>query len=427
MARFRRAIANDDCRHRLGRTMSEHPVIDPPFGDIDVAIRARPGLAAALALFPLRWHFRTVLNVLHEHAPTAEGFDAAMWWVGRLDTAEAIHLGRPGAERAEDQRRRRESCGERTEDVAASRPSDAQPLHVVLAAWRAGGASTADLRRAVDRAPDLRSGEAPHVAQPAQRAAVWQRCLTPHHALRPLDVCDKPLTEWADLSWRCPDGHFNAPSSLRREFLGRLVREVWVVWARDQEDPKPHHLAPWDALGEGDREVDRRIGETLLGIRDWRIGQWGKDGRNPERIRERGSSCSHSTDTESSATGTVSPSSSSSPLQSAPSSPGSSPGSLPGSSPNACVVGGCENDHAGAYALCPVHLASLVPTSPSSGVDPRLDVLEAAERICRERAEEYATAGRNQAEAAAEQCADEIAAFANTLRGTTRAGVIPPK
>ncbi len=104
-------------------------------------------------------------------------------------------------------------------------------------------------------------------------AKFWQRCLDPLSSLRPLEVCDKPLTEWPDLSWRCPDGHYNSPSTLRREAAGRLVREVWVVWAADQDDPKPHHLAPWDELGEGDREVDRRIGETLLGIRDWRHGQ----------------------------------------------------------------------------------------------------------------------------------------------------------
>jgi hypothetical protein len=101
---------------------------------------------------------------------------------------------------------------------------------------------------------------------------VWQRCTLPLNALRE-DVCDKPLTRCADGSWRCEDDHYNPESSLVREALGRLVREVWVVWAKDQPNPKPHHLAPWDALAEPDREVDRRIGETLLGIRDWRTGQ----------------------------------------------------------------------------------------------------------------------------------------------------------
>lgn len=48
-----------------------------------------------------------------------------------------------------------------------------------------------------------------------------------------------------------------------RDVLGRLVREVWVAWAREQPAPKASWLVPWDGLGEADREVDRRIGEAL--------------------------------------------------------------------------------------------------------------------------------------------------------------------
>ena len=51
-----------------------------------------------------------------------------------------------------------------------------------------------------------------------------------------------------------------------REALGRRVREVWVEWAREQDEPKPSWLVGWDDLGEPDREVDRRIGETLHGL-----------------------------------------------------------------------------------------------------------------------------------------------------------------
>ena len=50
---------------------------------------------------------------------------------------------------------------------------------------------------------------------------------------------------------------------LPRESLGRQVRDVWVDWACEQPDPKPSWLLKWEALGESDREVDRRIGETL--------------------------------------------------------------------------------------------------------------------------------------------------------------------
>lgn len=48
-----------------------------------------------------------------------------------------------------------------------------------------------------------------------------------------------------------------------RESLGRLVRKVWIGWASEQPNPKPSWLVPWEDLSEPDREVDRRIGETL--------------------------------------------------------------------------------------------------------------------------------------------------------------------
>lgn len=49
-----------------------------------------------------------------------------------------------------------------------------------------------------------------------------------------------------------------------RDMLGQHVRKVWVAWAREQPDPKPSWLLPWEQLSEPDREVDRRIGETLF-------------------------------------------------------------------------------------------------------------------------------------------------------------------
>lgn len=49
-----------------------------------------------------------------------------------------------------------------------------------------------------------------------------------------------------------------------REDLGRLVRKVWIEWAREQPTPKPTWLAPWEELTEAEKDVDRRIGETLF-------------------------------------------------------------------------------------------------------------------------------------------------------------------
>jgi hypothetical protein len=48
-----------------------------------------------------------------------------------------------------------------------------------------------------------------------------------------------------------------------RDALGKHVRAVWISWAREQPNPKPSWLVPWEGLGEADREVDRRIGEVL--------------------------------------------------------------------------------------------------------------------------------------------------------------------
>jgi len=54
----------------------------------------------------------------------------------------------------------------------------------------------------------------------------------------------------------------NTPG-IDREHLGRMVREIWIVWAREQPHPKPSWLKPWEELSEPDREVDRRIGEGI--------------------------------------------------------------------------------------------------------------------------------------------------------------------
>jgi hypothetical protein len=48
-----------------------------------------------------------------------------------------------------------------------------------------------------------------------------------------------------------------------REFMGKLVRAEWERWAREQPNPKPSWLTPWDQLTEPEREVDRRIAETI--------------------------------------------------------------------------------------------------------------------------------------------------------------------
>ena len=42
-----------------------------------------------------------------------------------------------------------------------------------------------------------------------------------------------------------------------------MVRDEWVKWAREQPNPKPSWLLPWEELTEPEREVDRRIGVRI--------------------------------------------------------------------------------------------------------------------------------------------------------------------
>lgn len=55
------------------------------------------------------------------------------------------------------------------------------------------------------------------------------------------------------------------PPAADREHLGRLVRDIWCQWAREQPagNRKPSWLTPWAELGDGQREVDMRIGEAV--------------------------------------------------------------------------------------------------------------------------------------------------------------------
>jgi hypothetical protein len=49
-----------------------------------------------------------------------------------------------------------------------------------------------------------------------------------------------------------------------RDRLGRVVREAWIEWAKEQPNPKPSWLVPYDELSEPDKEADRRIAEGIL-------------------------------------------------------------------------------------------------------------------------------------------------------------------
>lgn len=50
---------------------------------------------------------------------------------------------------------------------------------------------------------------------------------------------------------------------ITREELGKLVREVWMEWAKEQAYCKPSWTRTWEELSEADREVDRMIGAAI--------------------------------------------------------------------------------------------------------------------------------------------------------------------
>lgn len=58
-------------------------------------------------------------------------------------------------------------------------------------------------------------------------------------------------------------------SPIDEEELGRVVREIWIEWAREQPNPKASWLIPWDELPEELKVPDRIIGARLfiLGMR----------------------------------------------------------------------------------------------------------------------------------------------------------------
>jgi hypothetical protein len=48
-----------------------------------------------------------------------------------------------------------------------------------------------------------------------------------------------------------------------REYLGSVVRETWIHWARVQPNAKPSWVVPYEELREPDKEVDRQIGVDI--------------------------------------------------------------------------------------------------------------------------------------------------------------------
>lgn len=52
-------------------------------------------------------------------------------------------------------------------------------------------------------------------------------------------------------------------NNIIRDYLGKIVRQVWVAYCEETGVTKPSHLVPWENLSEWDKEADRRIGEAV--------------------------------------------------------------------------------------------------------------------------------------------------------------------
>jgi hypothetical protein len=63
-----------------------------------------------------------------------------------------------------------------------------------------------------------------------------------------------------------PEQAEGAVSPNDRERIGRVVREIWIDWAREQPSPKPTWLLPWEDLTDTYREAGCRIGEQLFSM-----------------------------------------------------------------------------------------------------------------------------------------------------------------
>lgn len=75
------------------------------------------------------------------------------------------------------------------------------------------------------------------------------------HEYADSEMCERTV---AAITGRSP-----ASIDFDRDHVGRMVRDVWINWAKEQPNPKPSWLVPFDQLTEADKEVDRRIGEVL--------------------------------------------------------------------------------------------------------------------------------------------------------------------
>jgi hypothetical protein len=59
---------------------------------------------------------------------------------------------------------------------------------------------------------------------------------------------------------------------MNRDILGKIVRDSWITWAKEQKEIKEKWLVEYEKLDEKDKEADRRIGEAVFNaVNNYRI------------------------------------------------------------------------------------------------------------------------------------------------------------
>jgi len=46
--------------------------------------------------------------------------------------------------------------------------------------------------------------------------------------------------------------------------LGKIVRDAWIEWAKEQPSPKASWLVPYEELSQPDKDADIRIGWAVV-------------------------------------------------------------------------------------------------------------------------------------------------------------------
>lgn len=65
---------------------------------------------------------------------------------------------------------------------------------------------------------------------------------------------------------------------MTRDELGKIVRDAWIEWAKQQPNPKTSWLVPYEELEEPDKEADRMIAEAVLAAMEPRWSrEWPKE------------------------------------------------------------------------------------------------------------------------------------------------------